>query len=279
MAASLEEMDAGTDTDNCEDINPTAATRAHVEPESTRSDLAAELQLREISPIKAKQGFISPINTLPVELLSHIFLIGALRDIEEFTPFPSSSIAASHVCRRWREISISTPSLWTHFRPRAHVEWTLRAQGLPQDFLVPPGRLRDCKNHEPNLRNMRSLRIHSPAVQYGRWGFDLSSCCMSLPAPNMKLLQLSGDDYGEGHGHHFSRVKFPSSPFRGQHNLKEVVISRCGFRAWDSLIFAGLRRLDLHGIPDSLHVDKLLSILTACPTLEELSIRECDIAL
>ncbi|KDQ14051.1 hypothetical protein BOTBODRAFT_358377 [Botryobasidium botryosum FD-172 SS1] len=192
LVQSLKEQDAAIGTDTLEE-----SSYAYVEAERVRLDLAAEVLLLEVSRIRAKRNSFSPIDKLPFELLSRIFLIGALEDIEESAPLPSSSISASHVCHRWRQISLSTPSLWTHFRPQIRAEWASRAQGLPQDFLVFPENSKleevyyDC---ELSLRNMRSLRVCLRALRGGRMAPDLSSC-MSLPAPKLTFLQLTGEEY------------------------------------------------------------------------------------
>ncbi|EAU86096.1 hypothetical protein CC1G_07175 [Coprinopsis cinerea okayama7 len=76
------------------------------------------------------------INTLPVELLTRIFVLGAgydylyedspflLKPNQDIYPPPSSfQTLASHVCHRWRQIAIRTPSLWKtiHLREPVHI--------------------------------------------------------------------------------------------------------------------------------------------------------------
>lgn len=78
----------------------------------------------------------SGIGSLPVELLSRIFTLGAgfnypyeespflLKPNQDQYPPPSSfPLLASHVCHRWREIALRTPSFWTtiHFREPVHL--------------------------------------------------------------------------------------------------------------------------------------------------------------
>ncbi|KAH9994210.1 hypothetical protein BJV77DRAFT_916545, partial [Russula vinacea] len=48
-----------------------------------------------------------PVNRLPTELLVHIF---------GFLGGGAFVVPASHVCRRWRDIALDTPSLWTVIR-------------------------------------------------------------------------------------------------------------------------------------------------------------------
>ena len=62
------------------------------------------------------------INQLPVELLSHIFVLGTHAVNEdsngqECLPFNSESVETplilSSVSRHWRDIALTTPALWT----------------------------------------------------------------------------------------------------------------------------------------------------------------------
>lgn len=46
-----------------------------------------------------------PIHRLPVELLSHIFILGS----QDSTYLP---VTVSHVCQQWRRIALQTPALW-----------------------------------------------------------------------------------------------------------------------------------------------------------------------
>lgn len=65
------------------------------------------------------------IHSLPVELLSHIFVLGTHyldaseddSELQETPPFNSESVKAplvySSVCKHWRSVAINTPALWT----------------------------------------------------------------------------------------------------------------------------------------------------------------------
>lgn len=69
----------------------------------------------------------SHIHALPVELLSRIFLIGWQEDLEP-DAIPTSQVTfetlVSHVCRRWRDVALQNPVLWTliHFRTQPHMQ-------------------------------------------------------------------------------------------------------------------------------------------------------------
>ncbi|KAJ7268098.1 hypothetical protein B0H12DRAFT_1229746 [Mycena haematopus] len=66
-----------------------------------------ELRDREHACIAALRHLISPIHTLPVELLAEIFQL-TIRDYMSKDVF-----RISHVCSDWRQVAHSTPRLWT----------------------------------------------------------------------------------------------------------------------------------------------------------------------
>ncbi|KAJ1301996.1 hypothetical protein OPQ81_000831 [Rhizoctonia solani] len=108
----------------------------------------------------SKEEILSPINTLPSEILVRIFLLTVesqtcpLRshDNNRFIPtVPEHPDSLLLVCSRWHDIAISLHSLWSHIdialsysqheiflgRAKAYVA---RAEGAPLDIhLVDPG--------------------------------------------------------------------------------------------------------------------------------------------
>ncbi|KAJ7262711.1 hypothetical protein B0H12DRAFT_1012532, partial [Mycena haematopus] len=61
--------------------------------------------------IRAHEGALSPLRRLSTELLSLIFIFASRStNWERQNPAPW---IASQVCRRWRAITLSQPSLWT----------------------------------------------------------------------------------------------------------------------------------------------------------------------
>lgn len=139
--------------------------------------------LLQDNPFVPPKGDVCFINNLPPELLSHIFEVGAADDDSEDeddteeeledgdgddgdeeeaddegdsdssdfpAPWPQFQIVVSHVCRHWRNVAFSTPSLWTTIevgpeaRPPYQYESTLlqRSKGLPIDIYV------DCEPRE-----------------------------------------------------------------------------------------------------------------------------------
>ncbi|KAI9464351.1 hypothetical protein HD554DRAFT_2175164 [Boletus coccyginus] len=133
------------------------------------------------NPFVPPKGDVCFINNLPPELLSRIFEVGDGEDEDDmgademnevleagdgdgdedetdsgatgssgFDTWPPFRIVVSHVCRHWRNIAFSTPSLWTTIsvpaeeRPPYEFASTLleRSKGLPIDIYI------DCEPRE-----------------------------------------------------------------------------------------------------------------------------------
>ncbi|KAJ7113105.1 hypothetical protein C8R44DRAFT_797192 [Mycena epipterygia] len=60
-------------------------------------------------------AYIYPVLTLPNELVSEIFFQSLSSDTpsDRSPSGPRSPLFLGHICRKWREIALSTPSLWT----------------------------------------------------------------------------------------------------------------------------------------------------------------------
>ncbi|THH17890.1 hypothetical protein EUX98_g9043, partial [Antrodiella citrinella] len=67
------------------------------------------------------------MHTIPVELLSRIFIIGWQEDPDP-DDIPTSQVTfearVSHVCHRWRDVALQCPVLWSliHLRTKPHME-------------------------------------------------------------------------------------------------------------------------------------------------------------
>lgn len=76
--------------------------------------------LNQLAPVRQQlhqslihyQSLIAPIQRLPSEVLSEIFL--ALPHIPNVEPFAiiNSPVLLARVCSQWRDVAISTPQLW-----------------------------------------------------------------------------------------------------------------------------------------------------------------------
>ncbi|KAF9013327.1 P-loop containing nucleoside triphosphate hydrolase protein [Cyathus striatus] len=165
------------------------------------------------------------IHSLPVELLTRIFVLGAsfdypyasspflLRPDQSYYP-PSSNfqVLVSHVCRHWREVALNTPSLWNilYFREPSDID---KAEAYLQRTSASPSYLLDilvdtvaCEDHIPGVTLCREeiRRVFDVIIKHVRhWrSFHLKICdneCKGHarhylgscgPAPCMETLQL-----------------------------------------------------------------------------------------
>jgi len=68
-----------------------------------------------------------PVNHLPPEILAHIFEAVqicwnlTLRPFGKETKRANEWLRVTHVCRYWRRVALSTPSLWTNIVLSQHV--------------------------------------------------------------------------------------------------------------------------------------------------------------
>jgi len=68
----------------------------------------------EVEPIQLRvEKDHIPFRWLPPELLIHIFVLAAHDILDPIqSPLDTTPLNISHVCRRWRDIALSTPALW-----------------------------------------------------------------------------------------------------------------------------------------------------------------------
>lgn len=88
----------------------------------------------------------SAIDRLPNELLSTIFMLAVEQhNHDESDPFTTSPTTISHICHRWRQVSLETGSLWTNIVltfPTSNEQltrtltWLSRSKTYPLDILL-----------------------------------------------------------------------------------------------------------------------------------------------
>jgi hypothetical protein len=64
----------------------------------------------------AHRALLSPIRRVPADILTTIFLLCFQSEIEPKMVACEPPLLFTHVCHRWRELVISTPSFWTNIR-------------------------------------------------------------------------------------------------------------------------------------------------------------------
>ncbi|KAF9267979.1 hypothetical protein L218DRAFT_894330 [Marasmius fiardii PR-910] len=122
---------------------------------------------------------LSPIKLLPAEIMSEIFL-HCLPNQIFVRPSPSEApLLLTQVCRGWKEITLSTPSLWssiavtvykTHSTPHTSLieNWIARSKVHPLTFEIDERvRLEDMTNDDGLITGASILEKFRPA--YNRW--------------------------------------------------------------------------------------------------------------
>ena len=172
---------------------------------------AAPSLYNAIIPGRCQQS-MAAIHTLPIEILSRIFLLGQpAGEYPEFPPIgpPPFEVLVSHVCQHWRQVALRTPHLWTtiHLRTVPHIDrakqYLRRSGRLPLDILVDTC---DIEEHikdfllfrdefmpvfsilTPYIDRWRSMQIKVRDRQCKLGARQVLSTCG--PARNLEFLQL-----------------------------------------------------------------------------------------
>ncbi|KAI0052708.1 hypothetical protein FA95DRAFT_1257354 [Auriscalpium vulgare] len=225
----------------------------------------------------------APIQRLPSELLASIFTIGVL-DMDEEDPLMLSSMML--VCRYWADVAASTPVLWSRVVVSNHDSLDKAKRRLSRSKSVP---LDVCISFSPQMEQGGSTTetiVHAMDILWPsiwRWrSFQLSvpnrpqahaalSRCREK-APLLEVLQVRVFHSMQDDQYHTK----PPLPLFDAHTPRLTVCSFNSFNfGWDVSTIRGLRVLELGGYWNSFapSVTVILDILRACPTLEELSLR------
>ena len=225
-----------------------------------------------LSKLHYAANAIAPSSKLPPEILRAVFSYlrpGTHHDWEDSLISPYTDVlAASCVCRHWREIAISATELWTDIilgvgnaSPAEEARLALlcvrRSGARPLDFLYgssssldPP----DLVGVIPDRRRLRSVVFW---YQGEATGDDLVN--LLAPASHLEYLEVGGDR------EYVLPTLFPDTP----RCLRELVLSRC--TPWPNNQFGSLTSLNLLNQSDTVpDIISLLNALRCSPHLEEL---------
>ncbi|KZT74529.1 hypothetical protein DAEQUDRAFT_720705 [Daedalea quercina L-15889] len=243
--------------------------------ERTRERIDRELaQLRaRIYVLVTKRNELSHALTLPVELLSEIFILNAVTH----APDDLSWVNVSYVCRFWRSVALQTPRLWTciNFKAEPWVSLQLeRSKNMP---LVAHVDLRarqfasKCDGFAlvaERMDRVRHLTISSGEMRgtvHKRWRH------MTYPAPILEsFIFHNPSQTRSGPTSHV-----PTQLFRGEcPSLKYVELRQCTW-CWATTLFTYTvthLTLDGHNVHPRTTVDEILSALELMPNLERLDL-------
>ena len=229
------------------------------------------------------------IHSLPVELLTRIFILGAgydypysgspflLKPDEDYYAAPSSNfqLLASHVCQHWRQIALRTSCLWSilHFREPSHLERAKEfltrcsTSGQLLDILVDTVAAQDhipgvtlCREEiqqvfgiiVPHVKRWRAfhLKVRENECKLAARQ-HLSSCG---PAPNLETLQLYHfEDYRTSQSLYLATYRPPVMVFSNNlPRLKNVSLIGVNLPWADSPYLVHLHHLELALHPESI---------------------------
>jgi hypothetical protein len=257
---------------------PTAHAAVH---SAIDKEIDASKQLtRSLSRYKA----LTPISTLPPELLSRIFRLHARED-PPLSPglHRLGWIAVTHVCRHWRQVALKDPLSWSRimgFSPSAEwvAEMLVRAQNTPLAIDLEdkrnPGILAMISRH---LSRTRELRLRGLSFLH----FDGVQDLCGLEAPELEDLELGISTASTVNFREIAGAML----FKGQaQKLRTLSLSQL-YIPWSHIPRGQLTQLKIkfliehsradfrHSLPDDL--DQLIDLLINSPQLESLVLDFC----
>jgi hypothetical protein len=216
-----------------------------------------------------------PISRLPTEILSIIFSLlhsFEVLDLESSPPSPFSPV--SHVCHRWREISLDLPYLWSHINftkltPAGAAVMLVRAKMAPlyleaQTMQWSRAKFGAFKKQiEAHIHQSRHLSITVKSNHLKISGRLVSA------APSLELLSIDNRDIS-------LPWIIPDNLFDGiTPKLTYLRLYNCGISG-ESQLLRGLRVLELFPFPVYARFEfyYLLRALIRTPQLERLVIHD-----
>lgn len=227
------------------------------------------------------------VSSLPNEVLSAVFE-AALVSSQSNRSWPHIELLVTRVARRWRDVALSTPQLWTYVyipwgaKGRAKAEVYLSRSGaLPLDLFLDIDENNDSSHAISHLANVinchaarwRSLRIDSVTVgEAGEWVCGAYALLTLLPSsvPLLEHIQLTIEEVyqREFRGH------YPLDIYRaGAPSLTRIRIRGFGMHLCLPPS-ATVTRLELHEARDAIRFSsaKLASMLAGLSALKFLVI-------
>jgi hypothetical protein len=248
----------------------------------TNSATAQELKLvddeikvleRVTQELKRQHNALVPISRLPPETLVEIFsLLPFPAGDSECTPY-LEWIYVTHVCRRWREIALHSPNLWTHinFTDLALAGITEILSRAKMSPLRMEANINFWKKERFNAFR-RQLEAHISHIRYLTISGEFQNVLQRIvsPAPALVSLSLTTSSYP----YESSKYVIPDSLFNGTApELTRLELLGCSIR-WKSPLLKGLQYLKIRteypqAIPT---LEDWLAALNEMPQLKTLSL-------
>ncbi|KAI0309527.1 hypothetical protein OF83DRAFT_1273158 [Amylostereum chailletii] len=225
--------------------------------------LERELQSVDIvrKALLHRRNALRPACRIPAELLSHIFGLlcvdwcpGEEQSSTNQEPEPADAspnnlgwIVVTHVCRRWRQVALSTAILWSNINCRLSERWATemftRARNSPATYVIDEG---DSVEHHRAILSQHLSHLKEIS------GIEDRHATTS-PAPLLESFDWEMDSSNA------DVVSLPPNMFAGHAPRLRSLNLDCVVPPWNSLAFRNLDRLCI-GIPQELITAPLSSL-------------------
>ncbi|KAG6823414.1 hypothetical protein H0H92_010293 [Tricholoma furcatifolium] len=248
---------------------------------------------------KTRHNALTVTCRIPTEVLASIFSNVVRDDVEDYADARSvqhyCTKTFSHICSHWREVALSTPTLWSTIDLGDAPAWALEM--LQHSKTVPLSVIHAGEvSKKAYLALIQILHSHSPRIknllldyQPSLWSDDYEESEVISTDENENILELLGQ-------HEFFNMErlaikipgetclpkdaaqFPYKIITQSTSLKHLALGGCGIN-WEGFpAFEGLRSFRIFHIPKDLQpsIVQLLRFISRVPLLETLEVADID---
>ncbi|KAG1739999.1 hypothetical protein EDB19DRAFT_795386 [Suillus lakei] len=249
---------------------PALSSRAQTEIDNELEALEERMRA-----LRTRRNSLSPISSIPPEILGTIFVHHAQQTQLLYVPdnpVVLSWLNVGHVCRYWRGVALGTPELWaTPFlnSSQATEEMLTRSKMAPLNLRT--GLRYRVESVQKALMHIERLQeVSLPFLNGGmtyRCIMEFLNKLSSCSAPKLQSLSLE-EEFTQP-----LRISIPTSFLAP--NLRSLQIKYCDL-SWTSSVFTGLTVLDIKKLsPECLPtLDELISALRRMPALHALELED-----
>ncbi|KDQ63268.1 hypothetical protein JAAARDRAFT_202742 [Jaapia argillacea MUCL 33604] len=247
---------------------PTILTKKGVQEARSRLDGLLRFHQTAIINLKIEENSLTPICSLPPEILSYIFILAQ----RQFDPYKGRDV--TQVCHYWREVGIGCPALWADLA-LVDYRWTelmlKRSTQVPLTIRVHTTR-RNWLGVIKIVRSMSTETSRFKDVEIDAEAHDLAKITQrwTSAAPQLESLDLSAGLVGRSADKPFH---LSDEIFGGEAPcLAYLKLDGCSI-GWRSGLLQALTHLELHNIPFQPTFSEFLAVLERASSLETL---HCD---